>query len=62
MAVALPAGAKLTGLNIAQVAGGSGLDVTAEAADTTAATQVKSTLQTRQQNFCQSRYSRYHLQ
>jgi Tfp pilus assembly protein PilN len=41
MAVALPAGAKLTGLNIAQVAGGSGLDVTAEAADTTAATQVQ---------------------
>ncbi len=41
MAVALPPGAKLTGLNIAQVAGGSGLDVTAEAADTTTATQVQ---------------------
>ena len=41
MAVALPSGAKLTGLNITQLAGGSGLDVSAEVANTTTATQVQ---------------------
>lgn len=40
MATALPNGAKLTGLNIAQVSGGSGLDVTAEASSYNVATQV----------------------
>ncbi len=41
MATALPNGANLTGLNIAQVSGGSALDVTADAANYTVATQVQ---------------------
>lgn len=41
MATALPAGTNLTGLNIPQVSGGTALDVTVEAADYTAATQVQ---------------------
>ncbi len=41
MATALPTGANLTGLNIAQVSGGSGLDVTVVASDYTTATQVQ---------------------
>lgn len=41
MATALPAGSNLTALNIAQVSGGSGLDVTANATNYTTATQVQ---------------------
>ncbi|MDB5170290.1 MAG: hypothetical protein JWN82_686 [Candidatus Saccharibacteria bacterium] len=41
MATALPDGANLTGLNIAQVSGGSALDVTADATNYTVATQVQ---------------------
>ncbi len=41
MATALPSGANLTGLNISQVSGGSALDVTADAANYTVATQVQ---------------------
>lgn len=41
MATALPSGAKLTGLNIAQVASGSALDVTVNATDYNTATQVQ---------------------
>lgn len=41
MATALPDGANLTGLNIAQVSSGSALDVTADAASYTVATQVQ---------------------
>jgi Tfp pilus assembly protein PilN len=41
MATALPDGANLTGLNIAQVSSGSALDVTADAANYTVATQVQ---------------------
>lgn len=41
MATALPTGSNLTGLNISQVSGGSGLDVTVDAANYTVATQVQ---------------------
>lgn len=41
MATALPNGANLTGLNIAQVSSGSALDVTVDAASYTVATQVQ---------------------
>lgn len=41
MATALPNGANLTGLNIAQISGGSALDVTVDAVDYTVATQVQ---------------------
>lgn len=41
MATALPDGANLTGLNIAQVSSSSALDVTADAANYTVATQVQ---------------------
>lgn len=41
MATALPAGTNLTGLNISQVSSGSTLDVTVDAANYTAATQVQ---------------------
>jgi hypothetical protein len=41
MAAAMPAGANLTALNITNTASGSGLDITAEATDYTAATQVQ---------------------
>ncbi len=41
MATALPSNTYLTGLNISQISGGSGLDVTVNAADYDAATQVQ---------------------
>ena len=41
MATALPAGTYLSGLNISQVSGGSGLDVAVDAANYNAATQVQ---------------------
>jgi hypothetical protein len=41
MATALPAGSNLTALNINQISGGSGLDVTANATNYTVATQVQ---------------------
>jgi hypothetical protein len=41
MATALPNGANLTGLNIAQISSGSALDVTADATNYTVATQVQ---------------------
>lgn len=41
MATALPSDTYLTGLNISQISGGSGLDVTVNAADYNAATQVQ---------------------
>lgn len=41
MAAAMPQGANLTGLNINNTAGGSGLDITAEATNYTVASQVQ---------------------
>ncbi len=41
MAAAMPSGANLTSLNIANTASGSGLDISAEATDYTTATQVQ---------------------
>ena len=41
MATAMPTGARLTALNIAQITGGSGLDVSAQATNYTTATQVQ---------------------